>query len=57
MTRAPMIEVQRTLEEAAGGGAPPEILSTHPSTGNRIATIEEAIREVYPNGAPEGLIP
>jgi predicted Zn-dependent protease len=52
-----MIEVQRTLEEAAGGGAPPEILSTHPSTGNRIATIEESIREVYPNGVPEGLIP
>ena len=52
-----LIEVMRILEEASGGGAPPEFLSTHPSTGNRVATIEDAIRRVYPGGVPTGLMP
>jgi len=50
-----MIRVQEILDEASGGAAPPEFFSTHPSTGNRIQTIEEAIRLVYPNGVPDGL--
>lgn len=52
-----MIGVQEILNEAAGGGAPPEFMSTHPSTGNRIAIIQETIDEVYPNGVPSGMIP
>ncbi len=52
-----LIEVMRILEEASGGGAPPEFMSTHPSTGNRVATIEDAIRRVYPGGVPAGLTP
>jgi predicted Zn-dependent protease len=52
-----MIRVQEILAETAGGAAPPEFFSTHPSTGNRIQTIEEAIRAVYPGGVPEGLTP
>jgi predicted Zn-dependent protease len=52
-----MIRVQEILAETSGGAAPPEFFSTHPSTGNRIQTIEEAIRAVYPGGVPEGLTP
>jgi predicted Zn-dependent protease len=52
-----LVEVMRILEEASGGAAPPEFLSTHPSTGNRVETIEGAIRRVYPGGVPAGLIP
>ena len=47
-----MIGVQEILNESAGGAAPPEFLSTHPSTGNRIATIQAEIDEVFPNGVP-----
>jgi predicted Zn-dependent protease len=52
-----MIGVQEILAASSGGAAPPEFFSTHPSTGNRIQTIEEAIRAVYPGGVPEGLTP
>jgi predicted Zn-dependent protease len=52
-----MIGVQEILAASSGGAAPPEFFSTHPSTGNRIQTIEEAIRTVYPGGVPEGLTP
>lgn len=52
-----MIGVQEVLAAASGGAGPPEFFSTHPSTGNRIETIEEAIRKIYPNGVPEGLTP
>jgi predicted Zn-dependent protease len=52
-----MIGVQEILAREAGGQAPPEILSTHPSAPNRIQTIEAAIAEVYPGGVPEGLQP
>jgi predicted Zn-dependent protease len=52
-----MIGVQEILAASAGGAAPPEFMSTHPSTGNRIQTIEAAIAEVYPNGVPEGMVP
>lgn len=45
----------RILEEASRGAAPPESLSTHPSTGNRVSTIEDVIRRVYPEGLPAGL--
>jgi predicted Zn-dependent protease len=52
-----LIAVMGILDEAAGGQAPPEWMSTHPSHGNRVATIQAAIDKVYPNGVPEGLIP
>ena len=52
-----LIGVMEILHEAAGGQAPPEFLSTHPSTPNRVETIEAAIDEVYPNGVPSGLTP
>ncbi|MCU0224007.1 MAG: M48 family metalloprotease [Acidobacteria bacterium] len=52
-----MIGVQLILADSSGGEAPPEFFSTHPSTGNRVKTIEEAIRAVFPGGVPEGLTP
>jgi predicted Zn-dependent protease len=50
-----LIEVMRILAEA-GGAAPPEFFSTHPNPENRIAAIEAAIAEEFPDGVPEGLI-
>ena len=52
-----MIQVQEILQAEAGGAAPPEFLSTHPSAPNRIEVIEGTIAEIYPNGVPAGLIP
>jgi len=34
--------------EAAGGGAPPEFMSTHPSSSSRIAALQAAIPKVMP---------
>lgn len=51
-----MIEVMKVLKRAAGGGPrQSEFFSTHPNPENRIGQIEQAIREIYPNGVPEGL--
>lgn len=53
-----LIGVMKILEEASGGGGGrPEFFSTHPNPENRIARIEEAIQEEFPNGVPEGLQP
>lgn len=52
-----LIRVMEILDEASSGGRPPEFLSTHPDPGNRVATIQAEIDEVFPNGVPEGLIP
>lgn len=41
-----MIDVMHILEEAGGGGNQPEFFSTHPNPENRIAEIEQAIREL-----------
>lgn len=51
-----LIGVMRILEETSGG-APPEFMSTHPNPGNRAARIEEAIRQLFPDGVPDGLTP
>ncbi|QCR21673.1 M48 family metalloprotease [Pontibacter sp. SGAir0037] len=51
-----MVEVMRILEEASGGSRGPEFTQTHPNPGNRIAEIEQAIQQEYPNGLPAGLI-
>jgi predicted Zn-dependent protease len=52
-----MIRVMEILDEASGGQRPPEFFSTHPNPENRIANIQQAIDELYPNGVPEGLEP
>lgn len=44
-----MIEVMRVLEAAGGGSGGPEWFSTHPSSGNRIAQIEQAIANADTN--------
>jgi predicted Zn-dependent protease len=51
-----LIDVMRILAEANPAG-PPEFFSTHPSPENRVERIEEAIRALYPDGVPGGLIP
>jgi predicted Zn-dependent protease len=50
-----LIDVMQILAEA-GGASPPEFFSTHPNPDNRIQTIEEAIRQEFPDGVPDGLI-
>ncbi|WP_242919420.1 M48 family metallopeptidase [Pontibacter liquoris] len=50
-----MIEVMKVLEQASGGAGGPEFMQTHPNPGNRVAEIERAIKEEYPDGLPEGL--
>ena len=52
-----LISVMKILAEATAGRAPPEWMSTHPSHGNRVETIEAAIAEVFPAGVPPGLTP
>lgn len=48
-----MIDVMHILERASGGASNgPEFTQTHPNPGNRVAEIEKAIREEYPNGLP-----
>ena len=52
-----LIGVMKILNEASGGQAPPEFMSTHPSTPNRVATIQTAIDALFPDGVPPGLEP
>ena len=50
-----MIQLMKILDQSSQGQRPPEFFSTHPNPENRIQRIEEAIRQQYPNGVPEGL--
>jgi predicted Zn-dependent protease len=52
-----MIGVMDVLDAATQGNRPPEFFSTHPNPENRVARIQEAIQEVFPNGVPDGLAP
>ena len=52
-----MLRVMEILAQASEGNRPPEFFSTHPNPENRIANIEQAIAEEFPNGVPEGLEP
>lgn len=52
-----MIGVMKVLDEASGGGGPPEFFSTHPKPANRVEFIERAIEKYFPNGVPDGLRP
>lgn len=45
-----MIEVMDVLEASAGGGAPPEFMSTHPRPENRRKYIEQIIYAKFPEG-------
>jgi predicted Zn-dependent protease len=51
-----MIGVMEVLERASQGASPPEILSTHPKPGNRVAYIKDVIAQEFPDGVPPGLI-
>ena len=50
-----LLGVMKILEQASGGGGPPEMMSTHPKPANRQAYIKEVIESVFPNGLPSGL--
>lgn len=50
-----MIRVMEILAASSGAGDQPEFFSTHPNPDNRVAEIERAIREEFPEGVPEGL--
>ena len=50
-----MTRVMEILASASGGSSQPEFASTHPTSENRIAEIEQAIRQQFPDGVPEGL--
>ena len=50
-----MLIVMDILDEASGGGATPEILSTHPKPANRKRYIEDRIEEFFPDGLPPRL--
>ena len=52
-----MIEVMRILEQASDGARGPEFMQTHPNPGNRVAEIQQAIAQEYPEGLPAGLTP
>ena len=52
-----MIQVMEVLQSASGGSGQPEFMSTHPDPGRRIEQIKQAIRDLYPQGVPEGLEP
>lgn len=52
-----MLSVMKILRAAGGGGGgrQPEFASTHPNPERRLERIEEAIRQTFPSGIPQGL--
>jgi len=50
-----MVKVMEVLASASKGPRPPEFFSTHPNPENRVARIEERIKELFPSGVPAGL--
>lgn len=52
-----LIGVMEILAEAGGGARQPEFFSTHPNPENRVARINEAIEQQFPDGVPAGLQP
>lgn len=52
-----LIRVMQVLEDSRGSQTPPEWMSTHPSHGNRVERIREAIEDVFPGGVPGNLTP
>jgi len=51
-----LLRVMEILAASTEGARPPEFFSTHPNPDNRIARIQEAIDEVFPQGVPDNLI-
>jgi predicted Zn-dependent protease len=51
-----LIRVMEVLAASSEGGRRPEFFSTHPNPENRIARIQQAIQETFPQGVPENLI-
>ena len=52
-----LIALMKILAESSEGNRPPEFFSTHPNPENRVQRIEEAIRERFQSGVPQGLEP
>jgi predicted Zn-dependent protease len=52
-----LIQVMEILASATEGARPPEFFSTHPNPENRVARIQQAIEETFPEGMPAGLVP
>lgn len=50
-----LIHVMEILAAATEGARPPEFFSTHPNPENRVALIQQAIQEIYPQGVPGDL--
>jgi predicted Zn-dependent protease len=50
-----MVQLMQILQESSQGNQPPEFFSTHPNPQNRIQHIQEAIKQQYPNGVPDGM--
>lgn len=50
-----LLGVMQVLDEATGGGGPPEMMSTHPKPANRMEYIRQVIKSQFPDGLPEGL--
>lgn len=51
-----LLRVMEILAASTEGGRPPEFFSTHPNPDNRIARIQQAIQEIFPQGVPENLV-
>ena len=51
-----LLRVMEILAASTEGARPPEFFSTHPNPDNRIARIQQAIQETFPQGVPENLI-
>jgi predicted Zn-dependent protease len=43
------VDLWRNMRASGGGGEPPEWMSTHPSSGQRIANLESEMNKVMPN--------
>jgi predicted Zn-dependent protease len=52
-----MLVLMKILAESSGGKRAPEFFSTHPNPENRMAKIQQAIKQEFPQGVPQGLKP
>ncbi len=52
-----MMDVMKILAASTGGKRSPEFFSTHPNPENRLAKIQQAIKQEFPQGLPAGLKP
>jgi predicted Zn-dependent protease len=52
-----MLDVMKILAASSGGKRQPEFFSTHPNPENRLVKIQQAIKQEFPQGVPQGLKP